>query len=644
MPKLMGRQLPITNPAPPTLSRLGDLLFSEEMPKLMGRQLPISNPVPSPLSRLGDLFQKNVGKKMLSLLEEEHNQYKEVRNRLRELFPQEERQIQRERSIQKPLSQKGGRNIQQIRVDGGSGPGISYSDLERYLEDLQKHRIASSRGEAYRNPLLQNIVDPVTDFYKDYGNFLLGREGKLSKEVSDRKTRSAKSDAIHRGFIGESSERQRPLPLEKGDPPSNILETFYDKDAPGVAKDRKPTERETIKIGPFATAAPDNTSVFQTSAEALGLRGEPMLSNPVRIAKKELSEAIGLSPEAEPLPMEEENRDSDGNFDWGKLLSVVAPALIGAATGGSFGAIVGAAAGTEYLSSRKERREKKFAEKINLTIQGGDFKGLRAIAKAPGKDFQHLKAALGGLADVLEEKDKTKKIDKIVSLAEAGIYNRAIVDAAMLGDGALIMDISSLQIAAQTTKMNDLARDESALRKEFLSKSKDFMEIRRNWGRIAAVGEGTAAGDLALIFAYMKLLDPRSVVRESEFAQAVKTGSIHDRLWNAYTRALEGKRLNPEVRKKFLKTAHGLYANAKRIHDSLVGNYERIARDYGYDPSRVAIDLEGHIEEIGGKRYTDFSNATNDEVMKHFMAKNKNWEEFKITSNLDESGRWVKWH
>ena len=119
MPKLMGRQLPITNPAPPTLSRLGDLLFSEEMPKLMGRQLPISNPAPSPLSRLGDLFPQNVGKKMLSLLEEEHNQYKEVRNRLRELFPQEERQIQRERSIQKPLSQKGGRNIQQIRVDGG---------------------------------------------------------------------------------------------------------------------------------------------------------------------------------------------------------------------------------------------------------------------------------------------------------------------------------------------------------------------------------------------------------------------------------------------------------------------------------------------------------------------------------------------
>ena len=71
--------------------------------------------------------------------------------------------------------------------------------------------------------------------------------------------------------------------------------------------------------------------------------------------------------------------------------------------------------------------------------------------------------------------------------------------------------------------------------------------------------EDTAAGDLALIFNYMKMLDPGSVVREGEFATAQNTAGVPDRVLNSYNRALEGTRLNPKQRKEFTKQAESLF-------------------------------------------------------------------------------------
>ncbi|MEM8882399.1 MAG: hypothetical protein AAGC82_17565, partial [Pseudomonadota bacterium] len=63
--------------------------------------------------------------------------------------------------------------------------------------------------------------------------------------------------------------------------------------------------------------------------------------------------------------------------------------------------------------------------------------------------------------------------------------------------------------------------DRQGLRKEFIGQTtvKDFRKQAEAFGRIdASAFEPSPAGDLALIFNYMKVLDPGSVVRESEFA------------------------------------------------------------------------------------------------------------------------------
>ena len=72
------------------------------------------------------------------------------------------------------------------------------------------------------------------------------------------------------------------------------------------------------------------------------------------------------------------------------------------------------------------------------------------------------------------------------------------------------------------------------------------------------------AADISLIFSYMKMLDPRSVVREGEFLVARKTGGPADFLLSYLNRLKDGSILTDGVRRSFRDMAIGLYDNAKK--------------------------------------------------------------------------------
>lgn len=62
--------------------------------------------------------------------------------------------------------------------------------------------------------------------------------------------------------------------------------------------------------------------------------------------------------------------------------------------------------------------------------------------------------------------------------------------------------------------------------------------------------------DVAMIFGFMKALDPTSVVRESEYATAANAGiGVPEQIWRAYNKAIDGEILLPEVRKEIIATA-----------------------------------------------------------------------------------------
>ncbi|HLP29761.1 MAG TPA: hypothetical protein VK465_08700 [Fibrobacteria bacterium] len=136
---------------------------------------------------------------------------------------------------------------------------------------------------------------------------------------------------------------------------------------------------------------------------------------------------------------------------------------------------------------------------------------------------------------------------------------------------------------------------EGKLRGEFINQNKVFMDVRDAWSRVNASGDD-AAGDLSLIFNYMKMLDPGSTVREGEFANAQNAASVPDRVLNAYNNALQGTRLSKGQREQFKGQAGKLYETQKSIYTNNAKTYMGLAADYGVNPARVAVDLEGGVQ------------------------------------------------
>ena len=138
--------------------------------------------------------------------------------------------------------------------------------------------------------------------------------------------------------------------------------------------------------------------------------------------------------------------------------------------------------------------------------------------------------------------------------------------------------------------------NEDKLRDEHQKLSGTFIDVRDAYGRILSnAEEQTAASDLSLIFNYMKMLDPGSVVREGEFANAQNSAGVPDRIRSRYNNVLSGERLAENTRQDFIQTAKDLYSTQLASQSYLDKNYKDLATSYGLDPEKVVLDFGSPI-------------------------------------------------
>lgn len=136
----------------------------------------------------------------------------------------------------------------------------------------------------------------------------------------------------------------------------------------------------------------------------------------------------------------------------------------------------------------------------------------------------------------------------------------------------------------------------SELRGEYIKQSDTFVKIRDAYNRLVSADD-SAAGDLNLIFGYMRILDPGSTVREGEFANAQNTAGVPEQIRNLYNRALSGERLSPKQRSEFRKQAGSIYSGAQRQQQQLTDEYSRLSEQLGVDPSLVIVGMEQAQQE-----------------------------------------------
>lgn len=113
-------------------------------------------------------------------------------------------------------------------------------------------------------------------------------------------------------------------------------------------------------------------------------------------------------------------------------------------------------------------------------------------------------------------------------------------------------------------------------------------EMQSAYGQITdSLREASPAGDLAAATKFMKLLDPGSVVRESELYLAMQASGALDRMVNYANLRLSGQKLTPDQRKDFQSLADKLYSTATNTYNQKRNEYAGLAEAYGLDVNRA---------------------------------------------------------
>lgn len=148
--------------------------------------------------------------------------------------------------------------------------------------------------------------------------------------------------------------------------------------------------------------------------------------------------------------------------------------------------------------------------------------------------------------------------------------------------------------------LNDAAEkrvknDATLLRKEFDSQPmvKAYKGVAVEFDKMkSAASVPSAPGDLALIFSFMKMLDPTSAVRETEFANAQNATGVPEQIRNQWNKLKDGKRLGDDQRKEFMNQASGFYSAQKKAYDSEVKRFQELAKRTGVDSENVALAID----------------------------------------------------
>jgi hypothetical protein len=214
---------------------------------------------------------------------------------------------------------------------------------------------------------------------------------------------------------------------------------------------------------------------------------------------------------------------------------------------------------------------------------------------------------------ILEEAktERANVIDLLISMGENGADSGTLAEVAKAntvseavqiggnwlntGTASLLANMTEEQLKQFNTMSSQVRQDQDI---------KGFVDIRDAFDRINSVAlNGTPASDLALIFNYMKVLDPNSVVRESEFrtaeqargwlAEAQSLGFQVPAIVQQSIQKMQGEgSLLPSQREDFLNTARSLFQPKLNNYRDAIDFYENQASAFGIDRDLLLRDYE----------------------------------------------------
>lgn len=145
-------------------------------------------------------------------------------------------------------------------------------------------------------------------------------------------------------------------------------------------------------------------------------------------------------------------------------------------------------------------------------------------------------------------------------------------------------------------------------------------------------------GDQALITLYNKILDPLSVVRESEYARTPEGQALMNRMAGFIQKVQAGgSGLTDSDRIEVARAAKVLINNAGSLYNTKISDYEGLAGSYGVDPSLVTGGFQKFSPYDLEKQY-QANNQNNSSGSIDPFEENLKKQGFKIISKRPKNG------
>lgn len=241
------------------------------------------------------------------------------------------------------------------------------------------------------------------------------------------------------------------------------------------------------------------------------------------------------------------------------------------------------------------------SETIKAGLEGGaDPAKLRATVAPLVQSAQAIAARIGRNPAAL-----SAQIDAQLTapgpVAAAGVKGRAAGVQQIEQERAIQQQPPETRVEISPWKTpKERIENEDKLRDDFEKNSKEFKTVRDFYDRMKTAPT-TGAGDLALIFSYMKMLDPASTVREGEQASASNAAGVPAAITGMYNQLRGGGRLADDARTQLKEAAGKVWGGALDRHSQMVTQYTNIAKRNKLDPRNVVVDLTaGSDGPIGG--------------------------------------------
>lgn len=170
-------------------------------------------------------------------------------------------------------------------------------------------------------------------------------------------------------------------------------------------------------------------------------------------------------------------------------------------------------------------------------------------------------------------------LGKIAQDVDKGILPKEVLDSAI--------KLERMNAEGKLT-LKDIVNEEARLRGEYSKRIEDLTNAERYHSMIVtSAADGTGPGDIALITSFMKMLDPGSVVRETEFATAQNAGGLLAGLGSMLTKVKTGELLLPEERVKYQELSKQFLDAARVREQGVQQSYQAIVENYGLNPINV---------------------------------------------------------